>query len=320
MAVKKKAIIIPVVIALIAGGSIYGIGTVSKKANEAMLANMKYSVVPAGVNDLSQTISTTGKVIGNGTVDVTTKLNCTVSEVKVSLGDQVNEGDLLCVFDSAELQEEYDSLAAQLDTSDRKTLTDHDKNIRDLESAKTKKTTALNRAQRTIDKAVKARDNAYNDYNDLVNEYNSALDNGDEFYDYDGVNIRLDTMYDALSGYDEAVTAAYDAYSDTRDQCDDAIQALQDVIDAEEFDSTDSVQKQLDKLADQIEQCNVYAPKDGIITALNVSEGSIPMSSSIMTIVGTDKTVIELTLKETDITKISEGMEAKVTSKVLPDA
>ena len=75
MAVKKKTIIIPVVVAVLAGGGLYACNAMSKAAKESMIANSKYSVIPAGQNDLSKVISTTGKVIGNGTVDVTTKLS-----------------------------------------------------------------------------------------------------------------------------------------------------------------------------------------------------------------------------------------------------
>lgn len=317
MAVKKKAIVIPVLAVLLAGGGLYAM---SRAGTEAVLANTKYTVIPAGQNDLSRTISTNGSVIGNGTVDVTTKLSgCTISEVKVSIGDTVKEGDLLCVFDSADLQEEYDSLVALMDTTDKKTQSGHDRNERDLEATKAKKQTALDRAQRAIDNAVKDRDDAYKEYNDLVDEYNAALDRNDETYDYVGVNVKLETIKPTLPKLDDAVTAANESYKDTELQYDETIQKIQDLIDSEEFDSSDSDRKKLDKLAEQIEQCNVYAPRSGVITGLNVSEGSIPMASSLMTIVDIDKTVIELTIKETDINKVSEGMKAVVTSKVLPD-
>lgn len=319
MAVKKKFIIIPVVAALVIGGGAYGCSTVVKNSKTAMLANMKYSVVPAGNNDLSKVVSTTGKVIGNGTVDVTTKLSsCPVSDIYVSLGDMVREGDLLCTFDSSELQEQYDSLKEKLDTSDEKTQTGHDKNERDLEAAKTKKENALARAQRNIDKAVKERDDAYDKYNKLVEEYNSAIDNNDELYDYTTVWAKIEQMKSGLSAYDDAVTAASDAYKDTDTQYSDAVQAIQDQIDNEKFDSSDDTQKQLDKLAEQIEQCKVYAPQSGIVTALNINEGSMPSGTALMTIVNTDKTVIELIVKETDISKMSEGVGAVVTSKVMP--
>ncbi|MCR5541988.1 MAG: efflux RND transporter periplasmic adaptor subunit [Ruminococcus sp.] len=318
MAVKKKTIIIPVVVAVLAGGGLYACNAMSKAAKESMIANSKYSVIPAGQNDLSKVISTTGKVIGNGTVDVTTKLSCSVSKVNVSLGDMVKEGDLLCEFDTTELQEEYDSLKAQMDNSDKKEKSDSSKNERDLEAAKAKKDSALARAQREIDKAVTARDNAYEKYNNLCNEYNAALERGDQNYDYGTVWATLEQLKSGLSTYDDAVTLANDSYKDTESTCNDAIQKLQDVIDDEAFDTGSDNQKKLDKLAEQIEQCKVYAPQSGIITALNVNEGSVPSAPSIMTIVNTDKTVIELTVKETDITKIAEGMKAKVTSKVLP--
>ncbi|WP_294487565.1 biotin/lipoyl-binding protein, partial [uncultured Ruminococcus sp.] len=218
MAVKKKAIIIPLVALLVVGGGAYGLISMAKSTQESMLANMRYTVVPAGQNDLSETISTTGSVIGNGTVDVTTKLNATISEVKVSLGDVVKEGDLLCVFDTTELQEDYNDLKKQLENSDKKTQSGHDKNARDLESAKTKKQTALDRAQRAIDKAIKERDDGYEKYNKLVGEYNAAIDAGDEFYNYDAVNATLEQLKPGLTALDDAVTTAQEAYNGLSDE------------------------------------------------------------------------------------------------------
>lgn len=322
MAIKKKAIIIPVVIALLAGGGIFAGASLMNTQNSAVYES-GYSVIPAGKNDLSQMISATGKIIGSDTVDVTTSLNAEVSQVNVRVGDYVSKGDILCVFDSTELQAEYDLLKNQIDTLERKADSSHEKNQRDLANTQFRKQDALNRAQRDIDKAVKAKDDAYNAYNKLLDEYNSHI--GEEYsegeipYDFESVNAQLETMYAQLPSYDDAVTAANDAYTDVEIQYDDMIRSIQDLIDAEEFDDNSDSEKQLEKLAEQLEQCTVYAPQSGIITALNVNEGTIPSSASIMTIVNTDKTIIELTLKETDITRISEGMSAIVTSKVVPD-
>ena len=317
MAVKKKVIIIPTVAVLLAGGGLYACSAMSKMSQN-MMAGMEYTVIRAGKNDLSQIISTTGKVIGNGKVDVTTKLTCTVSEVKVSLGDHVKEGDVLCVFDSTELQDEYDSLKKQLDNSDMKTEDGHNKNERDLEAAETKKQTAVERAQRAIDSAKRDRDNAYNAYNKSVSEYNAHANAGDPV-DYDSLSAALDKEYASLSAYDDAVDKAIEAYNDAVTQGDEAIQNAKDQIKAEEYSDDNEIQKKLDKLEEQIEQCVVKAPQSGIITALNVNEGTIPTSAALMTIVNTDKTVIEFTLKETDFVKVKEGMSAVVTSKVAPD-
>ncbi|MBQ1432264.1 MAG: biotin/lipoyl-binding protein, partial [Ruminococcus sp.] len=144
MAIKKKVIVIPAVALVLAGGGLYACSSLSKMSQN--LPGMEYTVVKASKNDLSQMISTTGKVIGNGKVDVTTKLTCTVAEVKVSLGDHVKEGDVLCVFDSTDLEEEYESLKKQLSNSDLKEEDGHNKNERDLQAAQTKKQTAIERA------------------------------------------------------------------------------------------------------------------------------------------------------------------------------
>ncbi len=318
---KKNKIIIGVLIALVvAGGGYTAYSTVAGVKSSMAAMGGKYSVIEAGENDLSKTISNSGKVIGNGTVDVTTKLTAEVSEVNVSIGDHVKEGDVLCVFDDTEIREKYNSLKKRIKNSDKKTESSHEKNERDLETAKTKKEVAVSRAKRAYNKAVKERDAAYSKYNSLVNEYNSHLSDGEESnYDFATADAQIDSLYDSLSTYDDAVTTALDSYNDTIEQWDETIQGYQDVIDAEKYDDEDEDQKELKDLKEQLEQCTVTAPQDGVITALNVNEGTIPSSASLMTIVNTDKTVIELTVKETEITQIAEGMEAVVTSKVLPD-
>ena len=323
MAKKNKIIIAALITVMVGGGGyvlISGIRNTSK--NMAMMTS-SYSVIEAGENDLSKTISASGSVIGNGTVDITTKLTCEVSEVKVSLGDHVKKGDVLCVFDDTQLQDSYDELKKQISTADKKTDSTHEKNARDLKNAKAKKETSVARAQRAVNKAISERDKAYADYNKKVDEYNSHLNDPPAEdgmgYDLETASAALDQLYEGLSAYDDAVTTAQDAYTDTVEQCDEAIQAIQDLIDAEEFESTDESEKQLKELKEQLDSCTITAPQDGVITALNVNEGTIPSSASLMTIVNTDKTVIELTLRETDITRIEEGMAAEVTSKVLPD-
>lgn len=317
---SKLAVGIIIILAVVVIGFI--VISMALGKNDPTGQGHKYSVIPAGVNDLSKRISATGNVTGNGTVEVTSKLTAEISEVKVSLGDHVKKGDVLCVFDSTEIQEKYDELKDKLEKSDKKTESSHDKNIRDLEAAKTKKTTSLNRAQRELDKAISERDNAYKAYNDLVNEFNSHLSdppaedgNG---YDFAGVDAQLEAMYPLLADYDAAVIKAQDSYDDTVEDCDEAIQAIQDIIDAEEFGDDSEASKQLNEYAEMLEQCTVTAPQDGVVTAVNVNEGTIPSAPSLMTIVNTDQTVIELTVKETDIVRINEGMSAIVSSNVLP--
>ncbi|MBR1724456.1 MAG: efflux RND transporter periplasmic adaptor subunit, partial [Ruminococcus sp.] len=319
MAKKNKAIIAVLIAVVVAGGGYTVISTINGVKNTMSMMGGQYSVIEAGENDLSKTISSNGKIIGNGTVEVTTKLTAEVSEVNVSLGDHVKNGDVLCVFDNTEIQEQYDDLKKQIDNSDKKTENSHAKSKRDLEDAKTKKQKALSRAQRAINKAVKERDQAYADYNALVADYNAHMDSGDEEYDYAAADAALAEMYAGLSALDEAVTTARETYTDTAEQYDETIQTLQDAIDEEEFEVPSDSEKELQKLEERLEECTVVAPQDGVITTLNVNEGTIPQAASLMTIVNMDKTVVELTVGETDITKISEGMSAVVTSKVLPD-
>lgn len=53
--------------------------------------------------DLLNSINASGKVTGSDVVKVTSTLNARVATLNVKLGDYVNEGDVLCIFDSSEL-------------------------------------------------------------------------------------------------------------------------------------------------------------------------------------------------------------------------
>lgn len=291
--------------------------------------------------DLENYISVSGKVEGSNIVKVTTDLTAKVAELKVELGSSVKQGDVLCVFDSSELQSEYDSLKNSSDKSGERQQTDHQINQRNLDEAKTNKQNALAQAQRAIDNAVSARDRAYNKYNetvskanDLYNQYIAAYNqayNGEGFDEaaaeksemllqqFQSTEAEYKALGEQLSSYDAAIQDAKDAYATTERNANSAIQSAQDIVNAEKFNTDDSVKTQLEKLQEKIDKCTVVAPKDGIITSLDVSEGSIPTKESLMTIEDTSQLRINVSIKETDILNVEKGMKAIITTNATGD-
>lgn len=205
---------------------------------------------------------------------------------------------------------------------------------RNLESARQEKENVLARAQRAIDDAVRARDDAYRKYNNNIAQINTIAGRISELNDalayaadelesaaiageiqlaeaqkqgLEQENGMLDSQF---ASYDSAIATARDAYT----SADASIQSIQDTIDMEAFQTEDTFDAQLEKLAKSIEECTVKAPKDGLITALNVAEGSIPTTESIMTIEDDTQLKITVQIKETDILRIKEGMEVLVTT------
>ncbi|MDE7120848.1 MAG: HlyD family efflux transporter periplasmic adaptor subunit, partial [Oscillospiraceae bacterium] len=129
----------------------------------------------------------------------------------------------------------------------------------------------------------------------------------------------LEAIRDQLDTYDKAVQSALDAYDTTERSANITIQNYQDILDAEQFQQNSDSGTELQKLADSIAECTVTAPKSGVITSLNIAQGSIPTTDALMTIEDTDSLKITVQINEADILKIQEGMPAVVKTSATGD-
>ncbi|MDE5563717.1 MAG: HlyD family efflux transporter periplasmic adaptor subunit, partial [Oscillospiraceae bacterium] len=239
----------------------------------------------------------------------------------------MKEGDVLLEFDSEDLQQQYDTLKKSMENADNLTAHNHTINERNLENAKRDKETNLEQAQRSIDDAISARDKAYAKEADLVNRYNAQLGTVNdisarlnaaedpEIYvalstqlqeaqmTLSGYDTQLESIREQLSSFDSAVQTANDAYAQTERSADQMIQSYQDVLDNEQFSNDNSSENELKKLEDAIKDCTVRATKSGIVTSLNVAEGSIPTAEALMTIEDKDTLKITVSIAEADILK-----------------
>ncbi|MDE6087541.1 MAG: efflux RND transporter periplasmic adaptor subunit, partial [Oscillospiraceae bacterium] len=295
---------------------------------------------------LETDISVSGNVESENLVKVTSKLTAKVESLNVEIGSHVNQGDVLCVFDSSELQQQYDSLLKSQENSQSQNENAHKINQRNLENAKQEKEINLAQAQRAIDDAVSSQDKAYQKENNLVNELNAETEKRDnakqkmdtinpeedpegyakasQDYQTAEMNVQakessLEAIRDQLDTYDKAVQSALDAYAAAERSADMTIQNYQDILDAEQFQQNSDSGTELQKLADSIAECTVTAPKSGVITSLNIAQGSIPTTDALMTIEDTDSLKITVQINEADILKIQEGMSAVVKTSATGD-
>lgn len=343
---KKKKIITAVIIIAV----IVGIGAGISSCASSMMSSLNPPVAQydetLGIEkqDLSKSISVSGTVESGSLVKVTSMTNAKIQTLNVKVGDYVKEGDILCIFDSSDIQKEYDSLKESIDKSNEMTQHTHEINQRNLNDAIADKQTALNQAQRSIDDAEKACQNAYDRYNSLndkcyeyadkVNQLYNSLEYIEDEFEYENVYQQYeqynqiyestlaerDALDEQLSTYDSAVQSAYDAYKTAERSADSAIQNMQDAINAEKFNIDNSSQKQLEKLEEQLKECTVKAEKSGIITSLNVAEGSIPTTDALMTIEDTSSLKINVQIKEADILNVKEGLKAVIKTDATGDA
>lgn len=341
---KRRVITIIIIVAVIAAMGVGITSCVSGLAESAADYSMSSDeTTEVQKQNLSKNISVSGTVGSGSLVKVTSTAGVKIQSLNVKVGDYVNEGDILCVFDKSDIQKEYDNLKSTIDMSDEMSQNTHNINQRNLDNAIADKQTSLNQAQRAIDDAENSRDNAYEKYNSLVdkcNEYSSRknqlydmLSSADEeeyqdiyqqYQEYEqlcsSTEAERDSMNEQLASFDSAVQSAYDAYYAAERSADSAIQGMQDTINAEKFNKDTSSQSQLDALAEKLEDCTVTAPKSGIITSLNVAEGSIPTTDALMTIEDTSSLKVSVQIKEADILNVKEGLKAVIKTDATGDA
>lgn len=331
---KKKPIIIAVIVIVIIIAIIAGIVGCSKALSDSIsqLSAGMTELIAAERRDITNDISVSGKVESENIVKITSTANSKVMKVYVEIGSEVKEGDTLLEFDSTDLQTQYDNLKKNYDNSEDLTAHTHEINVRNLENAKKDKETALNQAQRAIESAENALNKAKQKRDDLRNQYNSLLDqlNRGDFNDdpiaYETQKAKLESLdqqYEAMDeqipGYESNVQSARDAYSNTEHSCDMQIQSYQDILDNEQYSGSDTTSNELKKLEDAIKDCVVKAPKSGIVTSLNVTEGSFPSTDALMTIEDKDALKITVSIAEADILKIQEGQKAIVKTTATGD-
>ncbi|MBR7084284.1 MAG: biotin/lipoyl-binding protein, partial [Oscillospiraceae bacterium] len=160
---KKKGIIIAVVLVFLLGGGVVGFASCMKSMSDTMTAMTAggLETIKAEKRDITNTINVSGTVESQNIVKVTSKLNAKIKTLNVEVGSEVKEGDILCVFDSSDFQQQYDSLSKTQQNSQNQTANQHNINVRNLEKAKQDKTISLQQAQRAIDDAVQAKNDIY---------------------------------------------------------------------------------------------------------------------------------------------------------------
>lgn len=343
---KKKGWIAVVIVVVLLAGIGGGIAACSKSLSES-IQQMGAGLLETSVvekRDIEDYISVSGQVESENMVKITSTLTAKVKSINVEVGSVVNAGDILCTFDSEDLQTQYDQLLKAQQNTQGMSENAHRINERNLQDAKNDRETTLAQAQRSINDAVAARDNAYNRERELVDQYNStqvrvgelsgqlgAAEDPEAYaqisaqleaaqMQLQSIDASLQALREQFSSFDSAVQAAQDAYASADRSTNAMIQSYQDVLDNEKFsnDST-STQTELDKLKDMIDQCVVRAPKAGIITSLNIAEGSLPTTDALMTIENTDALKITVSIAESDILKLHEGMAATVKTNATGD-
>lgn len=298
---KKKLIVISSIV-LVLVIIVVVLNRAGKAASNSSEGYKGIQVQKYDKHDLSTTINVSGKVESQNVLDVTTELSCKVKELKVSLGDYVEKDSVLLVFDDTEIREQINELESQISESDKLAA-------KELEIANRELQSANDEGIRLVKNATDAVSKAQTEYNNAVDAYNKLSD-----------DVEKEIAYQEMKQAESSLNEANINLENVKISTQQAIQNAQDAVDLKSVSGTrnSEVTKQLSKLYRQLDGVTVTAGQSGIITALNVSQGSIP-NGVLMKIEDNNNLKIKVTINEKDITKLNEGMEAVIKSDALPD-
>lgn len=163
---KKKTIIISIIIILIA---IFVLSNVFS-SKESDVQDFETALVEK--KTLTTTISSTGKIATENSKNVTSQLmNYKVTGVNVKVGDKVNEGDVLCTFDTADLAKTVADLSATINaanTTSGVTVASAERAVQDIQRTRDNTLAELN-------KTVQNTRQDYDNHNAALNTAKSNL-------------------------------------------------------------------------------------------------------------------------------------------------
>ena len=174
----------------------------------------------------------------------------------------------------------------------------------------------LSAYQDTYNSAKSAYDTASASYTEAANQTESYAQAVSEAYSqYKQAESSVSTAADA---YDQAVENKEDSDRSNAQ----SIAQRQDSLKSAQIDqSTTGLQNAvtLENYTTQIEDCNVIAPFDGIITSVSVEAGDIYNGSEICVLQDNANLIVSLSVDEYDIPDIAKGMEAVIKTDATGD-
>lgn len=130
---------------------------------------------------------------------------------------------------------------------------------------------------------------------------------------YEQAKSARESMEDAIDKYYDAYVTAISAYENTVASGESAVASAQAAQQSTALSAnTDQQQKQVDALAEQLEEGSLTAPISGIVTAVNFEEGDTFLQGAILTIQDCSEFEIEAQIGEYDISDIQKGQKVLI--------
>lgn len=267
-------------------------------------------VIPFESRDLNEYRAATGRVVMNDIETVSTNVTQKIKTVNFKLGDEVKEGDVLCEFESADLDEQITRIEKFINDQKAVDALENSSSSGSAEYSRRQAALQVESASMAVAAARKLYDDTYNKYSDYFDRCYST-ENPEEaemyFNMYKEYEDQLDPINDQIRAAEKQLTQAKDAQSKLNE-------SLNDSQKIKELSNSGSVLKEyedkLEKLKDEREHLIVKAPKSGIIADCYASEGGYAFDGGLFRIGTLGSYKVEAYVDSKDILDIKPGMEA----------
>ena len=337
---KKIKILLAVLLLLIL--SVAALLAIFQAKRNKMLKNMEssFTVETAKIErqTLTNAISATGTIESAETKTVNTKLsNLEVVAVYVKEGDYVEEGTVICEFDSSDYKEELakaqnnhsinqklNNLGDDYTTVYEETIAEAEENLEAIREIRDEAKDAYNESKNVLGTAQAAYEKAKANYNP---ESPSADDPAAEADPAKKAYEEAKTAYEAALADSEQKKVTYEQAQAKREEFQESYEAT---VEKAQYDYDKAVlesqlitesqeERTIGEYTDLIEECVVKADMSGVITSLNVTQGNNFEGGNIYTIQDNDHFIVSATVDEYDISSIEKGMSAYIKTDATGD-
>lgn len=320
---KKKVIIIVVAILIVA--IIVGVATST--------SSKKTEDVVTGTVALIEKRTIANSINGNGTVESAEKEDVTggsmgmeVISVKVEAGDTVEAGDIICVFDTEDLQDRVEDLNEQIaDIEEMRVERNEEQDRLQIEAVTTQQANLtqlvedLKGAKSDLKVAKAELSNRWAEYDAAKAEAannNTSLSVAD-VVSYESYISQQQTVVNTMQSRVESIQSQIDrweaqdnyVYVDRKEE-----------NDKQAKERTDALNEQIADYQEEINKATVRASVSGVVTNINVKEGTTFTGGVIASIEAVDDFVIEAQIEEYDIPDIATGMKVLIKTDATRDA
>lgn len=268
-------------------------------------------------------------ISGNGVVEAATKQEVTggslgmeIKSVLVEEGDEVAVGDIICIFDTTDQEKMVKDLQKQVaDVEERRVEANEEQDRLQIEAVYYQNTTYSRLVDELEDAEVSLK-NAKTELANVQKEYEDAKSAAGG-----SLPIQEEASYTSLiTQKKSAVTTAETRVDSIESQIETVLEQdnwvyveRKEENDKNAKETTDTLNEQIAEYQEQIDKGTVRATVAGVVTSLNVKEGTTFTGSVIATIETVDQFVVEAQIEEYDIPDIQTGMKVLIKTDATRD-